>query len=72
MIKLIKNIHNSINKLSRDQLILLYEQIKLMENQNPDLTKKIKVKSIAELLEMTKSSKSQWSDSVVEERADRI
>lgn len=70
--KLKENIYNSINKMNIDELTLLYEQIKLLESMRSALLQKDRILSIEQIHEMTNSSKSCWSDSVIEGRADRI
>ena len=70
--KLKENIYNSINKMNTDELTLLYEQIKLLGSMRSASLQKDKILPIEQIHEMTNSSKSCWSNSVIEGRADRI
>jgi hypothetical protein len=70
--KLKEKIQNSINSMSNDELKLLYEQIKLLESMKSLSGKKARSIPIEEIHKMTNSSKSSWSDSIIEERQDRL
>ena len=70
--KLKENIYNSINKMNTHELTLLYEQIKFLDSMKTAPLQKKKMLSIEQIHEMTHTSESCWSDSVVEGRADRI
>lgn len=70
--KLKESINNSLNKMDVNQLISIYEHIKLLQHLRIESPKQTSSKSIEAILDMTKSSKSNWSDSVTEEREDRI
>jgi len=66
-----EKICNSINDMNRDELKLLYEQITLLKNIKS--TKKRKVKTALEKIhKMTDTSRSSWSESVTDEREDRL
>ena len=70
--KLKEHLYNLINNMNTVELILLYEQIKLLENIKYSPSKKKKVISIEKIHEMASSSKNCWSDAVIEGREDRI
>ena len=70
--KIKEDINSSLNKMTPNQLMSIYEHIKLLENIQSESPTVTSAKSIEEVLEMTKSSKSCWSDSVIEDREDRI
>ena len=72
MIKLKETIHNDVNEMNISELILLYEHIKLLKEMRQVLAKKRDAVQIEKILEMTDSSASCWSDTVIEERTDRI
>jgi hypothetical protein len=70
--KLKEIIHDSINHLDIDELVLLYEQIRLLENMRNLSIKRIEAISIEKVHVLTRSSKSSWAEAVIGERVDRI
>ncbi|MCL0038101.1 hypothetical protein M1N10_03700 [Thermodesulfovibrionales bacterium] len=70
--KVREKIHDSIKKMDARELGMLYGQIKLMEMMKSRLPKKKEPLSIKKIHEMTSSSESNWSDTVVEDREDRL
>lgn len=70
--KLKESINSLLNKMNPNQLVSIYEYIKLLQNLRVESPERNKSKSIEEILDMTKSSISNWSNSVIEEREDRI
>lgn len=70
--KLKKNIYQSIKKMSNDELALLYEQIKLFERLRSLSITPMESIPLEKIHEMTSSSKSDWANSVVDDRAERI
>jgi len=71
--KVREKISDSIKKMDARELSILYGQIKLMEMMKSRLPKKKKEPlSIEKIHEMTSSSESSWSDTVVEDREDRL
>jgi hypothetical protein len=72
MIKIKENIFNSVNNMSTNELAILYEQIKFLERGRSISSRKRQKFSIDQILQMTSSSKSKWSDTVIEEREDRV
>lgn len=67
-----ERIYDSIKKMDARELNILYGQIKLMELMKSGLPKKKEPLSIEKIHEMTSSSESSWSDTVVEDREDRL
>ncbi|MBN2092246.1 hypothetical protein JW964_21685 [candidate division KSB1 bacterium] len=70
--KLKEIIQDSINNLNIDELVLLYEQIKLLENMRSLSIKRTEAISIEKVHALTCSSGSSWAEAVIGERADRI
>ena len=70
--KLKEKTDSSINKMNENQLISIYESVQLLQNLNIEKIKRTASPSIEAILEMTKTSKSCWSESVIEEREDRL
>ena len=70
--KLKEQIYHSMTTMDNQELCWLYEQIRLMQRlkQNPSL--RHAMMTIEYILTMTSSSKGCWSDTVIEERSDRI
>jgi hypothetical protein len=68
-----EKIHIEIDNMARNELALLYEQIKLIKKM-----KKLGVKkdrdpiTIEELRKRTSSSKGSWAEDVIKNREDRI
>ncbi|MBF0117213.1 MAG: hypothetical protein HQK79_00130 [Desulfobacterales bacterium] len=70
--KLKEKIYNSVKKMNIDELTLLYEYIRLLNQMKQVVNKKAEDISIEQILEMTSSSKSCWSDTVIQERAEYL
>jgi len=70
--KLKENIYNSIKKMGKDELTLLYEQIKLMERLKSISVEIEENIPLHRIHEMTGSSKSNWAKSVSDDRMDRV
>ena len=70
--KIKENIYHAINSMEVNELILLYEHIRFLEKIKNISVKKKQRFSIKQILEMTGSSKTCLSDTVIEERAERI
>ncbi|MEK7397473.1 MAG: hypothetical protein AAB116_11110 [Candidatus Poribacteria bacterium] len=66
--KLKETVKKEIEKMDIDEILLLYEQIKLFKKKKNYLKSKY---SIDEILELTATSKSSWSDEVIKERQER-
>lgn len=66
-----EKICNSINDMERDELKLLYEQITLLKSIKSAKKRKTKT-PIEKIHEMTGTSRGSWSESVMEEREDRL
>ena len=71
--KIKKNIFSSIEKMDPNELAFIYEYIKLLERQKEQhrLPKKSDI-SIEQIHEMTSLSNDSWSETVIEEREDRV
>ncbi len=70
--KIKESIYDAVSRMNVSELTLLYEQIRFLEKmRNVPAVKKQRF-SIEDILEMTSSSESRWSDAVTEERAERI
>lgn len=70
-----EKIHDAINKMSPQALTLVYEQIKLLEDMKFVFQRKRIKKSrytLDKVHELTSTSKSCWSDTVIEDREDRV
>jgi hypothetical protein len=72
MMKLKETIHTAVNQMNMSELVLLYEHIRLVKEMKQSLSPKRADTPIEKILEMTASSGSCWSDTVIQERADRI
>ncbi len=70
--RLKKKILDSVSNMNVAELALLYEYIKLMENMKSVSYGKRKPLSMEEIHKMTATSRSCWSDTVAEERRDRV
>jgi hypothetical protein len=67
-----ETIYNAVSQMNVNDLVFLYEQIKHLERLKNIPVKKKEHFSIEQILDMTSSSESSWSDTVTEERAERI
>ncbi len=70
--KLKENIYQSIKKMNNDELALLYEQIRLLERLRTLSITPMESIPLEKIHEMTGSSKSDWANSVIEDRVERI
>jgi hypothetical protein len=71
--KIREKIYESINEMDARELSILYGQIKSMQMiKRHRLAKKKKTLPIEKIHEMTSSSESSWSDTVVQDREDRL
>ena len=66
-----ERLHHSIDRLNIDELIAVYDHIHLLEQVKQQERPIESSAPIEEILELTKSSKSCWSESVRHERAAR-
>ena len=62
-----EKICNSINDMNRDELKLLYEQITLLKSIK-SVRERIVTTPLEKIHEMTSTSRSSWSESVIDER----
>ena len=67
-----EKIHHAINRMPTGHLSLLYEQIKALEDMQHDLQKSKCNYTIEDVLEITATSKICWSDSVIDDREERV
>lgn len=70
--KLKEDIYQSIKKLDNDELVLIYEQIKWLERLRTTVTNPEETIPLEQIHKMTGSSQSNWANSVVEDRRERI
>jgi len=70
--KLKKNIYQSIKKMNNDELVLLFEQIKRLEQLRMLSIKQGESIPLTKIHQMTSWSKSNWANSVIEERMERL
>ncbi len=70
--KIREAIYDAVGKMNVNELIFLYEQIKHLERVKNVPFQKRERFSLEEILEMTSSSESSWSDTVTEERTERV
>ncbi len=70
--KLKENIHSAIDKMSANELMLLYEHIRILKQMKRASRKPTSGTSIEAILEMTGSSPGSWSETIQKEREERI
>jgi len=70
--KLKEKIHTAVNQMNMNELIILYEHIRLLNEMKQALRNKRADVPIEKILEMTASSSSCWSETVTQEREDRV
>jgi len=73
MLEIKENIYKEIDEMDIYELTLLYNQIRLIKNIRP--RRKLERKEILNLEKihkLTSSSKSNWAESVISEREERI
>ncbi|MCP4398113.1 MAG: hypothetical protein GY801_12550 [bacterium] len=66
-----ERLHSSIETLGRDELMLVYEQIHLLQQIRQKAASQVDGMELDRILEMTRSSNSSWSDTVQREREER-
>lgn len=67
-----EKMHSAINQMNVNELILLYEHVKLLTEIKHTLTRTVTDIPIEKILDMTSSSTSCWSDTIIQERADQV
>jgi hypothetical protein len=70
--KLKEKIYHSMATMNNQELWLLYEQIQLIQHLKQSRPTGKPVMSIEDILTMTSSSTGSWSDTVQEERMERV
>lgn len=66
--KLKEAMKNEIEEMDIDDVLLLYEQIKLLRRRKSYPESKY---TLEQILELTSTSKSNWSEDVIKERQER-
>lgn len=67
-----EQVHRSIDQLDDEALALVFEQLQALKRETGLDEEKTSVPSLEEVLEMTASDTSSWSDELIAEREDRI
>ena len=67
-----ENIHIEIDNMARNELALLYEQIKLIKKMKKSGEKNRDPITIDELRKRTSSSRNSWAEAVIKSREDRV
>ena len=70
--KIKEKIDQAVNTMTPTELMLLYEQIKVLESSKETEPIVKKRYSIEDIHKLTASSKGTWSDDVIDDRAERI
>ncbi len=70
--KLKEKIHHAMNTMKSEELRLLYEQIQLLQHMKQAYQPRKTRIPIEDILQMTSSSPGCWSETVKEERTERI
>jgi len=70
--KLKEKIHHAMNAMKSEELQLLYEQIQLLQRMKQSYQPRKTRIPIADILQMTSSSPGCWSETVKEERTERV
>ncbi len=70
--KLMEEINKSLKKMNPNELVIVYEQIRLIEKMKSRGQLKKPALSLEDIHKMTASSKSSWSDAVTIDREERI
>lgn len=70
--KLLDAVVDSVKKLDSNDLTLIYQQIVALESTKTKKDTSATKITIEQLHEMTKHDKSNWSDSVIAEREERL
>ena len=68
-----EKIYNEINMMNIEELLIMYKHISLKKSrQKVYQSQRKRTIPIEKILEMSNSSKSCWSESIIQERADRV
>ena len=67
-----ENIYQSVSNMNKNELILLYDQILVIESLKKVFPQNKQNFTIEDIHELTASSESNWSTDVIDERTDRI
>lgn len=66
-----ERLHDSIETLGRDELMMLYEQVHLLQQIRQKTAQQESGMALDRILDMTQSSTSNWADTVRQEREER-
>lgn len=66
-----ERLHNSIEMLDRDELMMVYEQVHLLQQIRQKTVHQESGIPLERILAMTQTSTSNWSDTVRQEREER-
>jgi len=66
-----ERLHDSIETLGPDELIIVYEQVHLLQQIRQKTTQQQSDMTLDRILDMTHSSTSNWADTVRQEREER-
>ncbi|KPA09670.1 hypothetical protein MHK_010118 [Candidatus Magnetomorum sp. HK-1] len=69
-----EKIYNEINMMNIEELLIMYQHISLLKKNKKKIYQPQKKRTIPieKILEMSSSSKSCWSENIIQERIDRI
>ena len=70
-----EKIYNEIKMMNIEELLIMYQHISLLKKNKKKIyqpQKKRTIIPIEKILEMSNSSKSCWSENIIQERIDRI
>lgn len=66
-----ERLHHSIETLERDELMMVYEQIHLLQQIRSQASHRESGIELDRVLDMTQTSTSSWADTVQQEREER-
>jgi glycyl-tRNA synthetase beta subunit len=66
-----ERLHNSIETLGRDELMMVYEHVHVLQQIRQKTTQQQSDMALDRILKMTESSTSTWADTVRQEREER-
>jgi len=72
--KLKEKIYNEINMMNIEELLIMYQHISLLKKNKQRIYQSQRKRTIPieKILEMSSSSKSSWSENIIQERKDRV
>ena len=66
-----ERLHHSIDTLERDELMMVYEQIHLLQQIRQQASRQESGMELDRILDMTRTSTSNWAETVRQEREER-